>query len=310
MNEQALGIIFGLLAATCQSLSYIFSRLFVIRRHNAVIQLLVMAHVLMGAVSLAALPLLWPAKMPPVSEFGWTLVWVSLFYMLGQLGLFIALKFTDASRTAPLLGLKIAILAGIAVCFLNQHLGVWQWVAVAMSVAAAFVLNYSGTRMPLRAVAAILFACVAYSISDLNIKALVHHFSGLGATHAVLFSVCLSYILCGLVGLALMPIAGKRVAADWKWAAPFAAAWLTAMVFLFACFGHIGVVYGNIIQSTRGLMSIVLGAHIASLGMEHLEKRVAGHIVLKRIAAALLMTGAIALYDPGVIAALSALLPW
>ncbi len=297
MNEEHWGIVFGLLAATCQSLSYVFSRLFVIRRHNAVMQLLVMAHVLMGAVSLAALPFLWPAHLPPVSEFGWTLVWVSLFYLLGQLGLFIALRFTDASRTAPLLGLKIAILAGIATCFLHQHLGAWQWVAVAMSVAAAFMLNYSGTRMPLRAVAAILFACVAYSISDLNIKALVHHFQDLGATHAVLLSVCLSYILCGLVGVVIIPFAGKSHAADWKWAAPFAAAWLTAMVFLFACFGQIGVVYGNIIQSTRGLLSIVLGAHIASLGMEHLEKRVAGHIFLKRIAAAALMTGAIAIYQ-------------
>ncbi len=304
------GIALGLAAAACQSLSYVFSRLFVIRRHNGVMQLLVMAHVLMGLASLVALPFLWSPQLPPPSHWAWTLGAVSLFYMLGQLGLFIALRYTDASRTAPLLGLKIAILAFISMLFLHEHMGVCQWLAVAMSVVAAFMLNYSGAKMPLAAVAAILFACITYSISDLNILLLVRHFKEanpqtciLGrllplspATYSVLISVCMSYILCGLAGIALMPWAGKREGADWKWAAPFAAAWLTAMVFLFACFAGIGVVYGNIVQSTRGLISILLGAHIASLGFEHLEKRIAHTVLLKRIAAAALMTGAIALF--------------
>lgn len=293
------GIALGFVAAALQSVSYVCSRLFVIRRHNAVIHLLVMAHVLMGAVSLAALPFLWSWQLPPLTDYLGPLLAVSIFYLLGQMGLFVALRFTDASRTAPLLGLKIAILAAISVSLLHEHLGLVQWLAVAMSVVAAFVLNYSGTKMPLSAAAAILFACVAYSISDLNIAMLVKKFSATGAPHPVLLSVCLSYIVCGLAALAAMPWAGKRQAADWLWAAPFAAAWLTAMVFLFACFDGIGVVYGNIIQSTRGLISIVLGAHIAGLGFEHLEKRVAGKVLLQRIAAAGLMTAAIALFQLG-----------
>ena len=68
------------------------------------------------------------------------------------------------------------------------------------------------------------------------------------------------------------------------------------MAALYICFGQIGVVFGNILQSTRGFMSVVLGAMLAHLGWHELEQRVDRATLLKRMAAAALMTAAIALY--------------
>ncbi|MBN1670360.1 MAG: hypothetical protein JXR37_04975 [Kiritimatiellae bacterium] len=71
------------------------------------------------------------------------------------------------------------------------------------------------------------------------------------------------------------------------------------MVLLFATFGTIGVVYGNIVQSMRGLISVVLGAAVAALGWRAVEQRVGREVVLRRLAAAALMCGAIALFKLG-----------
>jgi hypothetical protein len=55
-------------------------------------------------------------------------------------------------------------------------------------------------------------------------------------------------------------------------------------------------VFGNIMQSTRGVMSVAIGAALAHLGWHELEQRVDRATLLRRLAAALLMTAAIALY--------------
>jgi hypothetical protein len=86
---------------------------------------------------------------------------------------------------------------------------------------------------------------------------------------------------------------------DLKYALPYSFFWLSGIIFLFACFGTIGAVYGNIIQSTRGLMSILIGAIIGHLGRVAIEPKVSRRILATRVLAALLMTAAIWLYSMG-----------
>ena len=68
------------------------------------------------------------------------------------------------------------------------------------------------------------------------------------------------------------------------------------MAGLYICFGLIGVVFGNIVQSTRGLFSIVIGASLAHAGWHGLETQVDRRTLTRRLLAAALMTAAIALY--------------
>jgi hypothetical protein len=72
------------------------------------------------------------------------------------------------------------------------------------------------------------------------------------------------------------------------------------MVFLYACFALVGVVLGNIVQSTRGLISILIAPVMArSDDFGHLETAHPPHAVARRAAVAVLMTGAVALYVLG-----------
>jgi len=291
-----LGILLGLASALFSSISYVFSRLFVIRRHQGVIRLLVLGHAIMGAASLAAFPFLWSAGTPPLGRYVLPLLGTTGAYLFGQAALFGMLRRIDASRVSPLLGLKILILAAIAVIALRSPLSGGQWLAVALSVGAAMLLGTSGQHLDRRAVAGLLIACLAYCLSDLSIKALVAALADMGPTQSVLYAVSVSYILAGVIAAALLPLAGKGALGDLRYAVPWAGAWLAAMVSLYACFAAIGVVYGNIVQSTRGLMSVVIGARLAYLGMVHLERKTTRGEFLRRLAAAVLMTGAIALF--------------
>lgn len=298
-----IGVVFGLCAAFCQSVSYVFSTLFVRTFHRSALVLLALSHCLMGGFSLVLLPFVRPAQVPPPSVFVVPLVGASTCYLAGQACLFLALRHADASRVSPLLGLKLPILAGITVIILGQSYSVLQWCGLAVCLLAAWLLNEVGGRIPERSIMWVLGACVGYSFSDLNIRALVRCFSEAGLVRASLFSVCLSYTLCGSAGLLLLVFLPRTCRRMWWYALGFGAAWFAAMVFLFACFGCIDVVFGNIVQSTRGVISIGIGAAVAALGWVHVERRVRPSVIFRRALAAILMIVAIALFSLGSAAA-------
>ena len=294
-----LGIMFGLAAAFAQSLSYIFTRVFVIKHHKGVLRLFALGHVVMGVVSLAALPILWRGDIPDLSAFIWPLIGLAGFYMTGQASLFILLRRIDASRIAPLLALKIVVLALISILFLGNDVSLLQWAGVILCVASAFVLNRTGDNLSWRILAGIAVACPAYALADLHIQWLVGSLDGLGRLHAVMLGVCMCYIICGGVGTVMLWWIRPVSLAEFRYALPFAVSWLVAMGFLFACFGTIGAVFGNIPQSTRGLFSIMMGAVLARWGMVHLERKHPRHVVLRQLVAGAMMCLAIALYSMG-----------
>ena len=84
-----------------------------------------------------------------------------------------------------------------------------------------------------------------------------------------------------------------------RWAVPYAAVWFSGMAAFYACFALCGIVLGNIVQNTRGLLSIALGWFVARAGRTDLEERVSRAVLARRVAAALLLLAAVALYALG-----------
>jgi len=296
-----IGIILGLLAAFSSSLSYLCSRMFVGKYRNSSVILLALSHVIMGIFSLVLLPFVWDGSVVHISQYAVALVSCTFFYLAAQICLFIAFKNTDASRVAPLLGLKVFFVAIISLTFFDQTFIPLQWAAVALSVGATIALTQTGGKLSRICLTWILIACLGYGLSDLGINSLIDHFQAqnLSTTHSTVLSVCLCYLLAGLIGLGIMQILPPPTLAMWKHALPFSMVWYMAMFFLFGCFAHVGVVYGVILQSTRGVISIVMGYIIAKAGFVHLETKTSRMVLLRRILAAILMLGAIGLYYKG-----------
>jgi uncharacterized membrane protein len=293
----SIGIVFGFLAALFQSISYLCTRLYIERHKNDIGTLLALSHIIMGIISIPLVFFLLPPNMPQLSSYLPSLLASAGFYLFGQIFLFWALIKSEPSRVSPLLGMKVIILALISFIFLHQHLALVQWIAVVLCSYSVFLLSNSGKKLHRSSLILIVLTCFSYCISDINIKTLVDQFKFLGVFHGAVLSTALCYLLCGFVGLLFLFVRPHHTTRDtWVYSLPFAFSWLIAMIFLFSCFALIGVIFGNILQSTRGVMSIVLGFFIAHIGFEGLETKITRNILVKRILAACLMTAAIALF--------------
>ena len=309
MTDLGLGVVSGLAAAGFSAVSYLISRHYglgqrALGRKGAALRLLAVSHLLMAAVCIPLTWAAWPATSPPVRLFAVPLALSVGLYLLGQSSLFAALKRVEASRIAPLLGLKIVMLAVIVSFVLGHVLDTRQWLAVALSVAAAVMLQAGRGAVPAQAFGFVLLCCLCFAIADIYIIRLIDGLQagamtssvGISRLHAGGLAMTLTYGLCGLLFVPLVVGLRPYTRTDWVAASQYASAWLLSMVGLYCCFGLVGVVFGNILQSTRGVMSVAIGAGLAHLGWHELEQRVDRATLLRRLAAALLMTAAIALY--------------
>jgi len=82
----------------------------------------------------------------------------------------------------------------------------------------------------------------------------------------------------------------------WLTALPFAGAWFIAMNLLFHTFLILGPVFGNILQTTRGIFSVLMGKLIIKIGLKGIEDKMSRYAFLRRLGAAMLMTAAVCLF--------------
>jgi drug/metabolite transporter (DMT)-like permease len=101
------GLFLGLATALLSSCAFLFSRRYAQRYPEGAISLTAGAHITMGIFSLLLLALVWPAHWPAPRTFALPLAGTALFYLAGQMMLFVAFKKADASRISPLLGIKL-----------------------------------------------------------------------------------------------------------------------------------------------------------------------------------------------------------
>lgn len=292
-----LGVLCGVMAACGQSAAYLLSRRFIVERQRSPAQLLAISHTMLGLGGIVTLAATWDAPLLEPTSYIWFAIGAGGFYLLGQAGLFTALRMTDASRVSPLLGLKVVVVALLWGGLMAQPITPMQWVAVALAVAAAFVLNYTGGKLPPGALIAALLACLGFGLSDLHIVQLIAAMGdGPRSFPATMRAVALTYLFCGIVSAALLPWLGSRRRSDWAGALPYASVWYVVVVLLFSGLALAGPVLANIALATRGLWSIALGALIAAVGLEHLERRASLGVLIRRTIAAAMMVAAIALY--------------
>ena len=70
-----------------------------------------------------------------------------------------------------------------------------------------------------------------------------------------------------------------------------------AILSKYSCFGMLGTVFGNVIQASRGLISIAIGMLLLHYGFGKLDAKISGSMWLRRAIAAILMTAGIILYS-------------
>ena len=297
--ESLFGVMIGLFGAALQSCSYVCSGKYVRETGRGMLSLLLPSFVLMSAVSFAALPFIAGVDMPPMRAYASPAMLCMLFCIGGQAGMFFLLKTVDASRVSPLLAVKVPMLALFYFAFFGEKYTPMQWLGVVLVIPAAWLLCKAGRRIPVRALLWLFFCCVFFAASDHCIKLVLAVFKDCGS---VLRSSTLGFLavyaaggIYGAAGMACGIVPTRREFT--RYILPFSVFWYFGIAVLFVCFAEIGIVNGNVVQSTRGLISVVIGWFIARAGFERLEEKVPPTIFVKRVISAILVIFAVLLFN-------------
>ena len=307
VNTLIFGIAAGLTAAFFSSVSYLVSRHHGTRERHASRRLLIFAHVLMGLTCAIAALITYSPTILFSGIWHWT-IWLPCVvstgtYLFGTSAVFRVLTRNDASRLSPLLGLKIIALGLIVSLVFSQTLSFEQWAAVMLCAVAAILLQQGGSGLPVQSLILLWCGCICFAIADLGIVEMINAIQNnlsLSRFSAGCLAMLVTYVFIGLIISPLILYEyGRRpcpTIGDWRAAAEYSAAWLLAMCGLYACIGYVGVILSTILQSTRGIMSVIIGAILSGQGWHQLESQVDRHVFVRRFIAALCMTAAVALY--------------
>ena len=231
--------------------------------------------------------------------YGWLLYLIggAVAYFGGQLSLIQALKKADPSRVSALLGLKVPVLALVSFLAMGSVYHYLQWVAIIMVLASAFFLSRAGGRLAKKDLMWIFLATLGYSISDIGATGLVKAFINEGAVRGPIIAVCFCYLLCGMITVVFILRDQAPSKRDIVQVLPYSITWFSSFLFLFASFASVGFVVGNIAQSSRGIISIILGLIITAVGLTKLEEKISNSVFLKRLMAGLVMLFAIGVFS-------------
>lgn len=288
------GILFGLTTAVLQTASYFFSRTYLQRTGSPVI-LLAASQLVIALISLLAAPFVVPKAaldwkyLPAIMLTSWG-------FLIGHCFFFKALKVIESSRIASLLGLKVVVVPLFLSLVFKEHFGWGQWCALVLAMGAAMLINYRGGNLFVwKGMGYFLCTLPMYAWSDIGIQILIRQLPVESPIHAAAIGAVFSNLL---VGLTLLPVACyKRVSfVQFRNSLPYALCWGTAAVLFFFCFSYLGAAFGNVVQASRGPMSLLAGIILAKLGCSWLEERVPVRIWIFRAVASLMMFSAIVLY--------------
>jgi len=293
------GTLLGLAAASGVSIAYLCSRLFYEKVEKNSFLLLVVSQMQMGGLAVLILPFVWsPFPLTVVTLF--PLFGTIFFGMGGQFIFFLTLQRATPSQVAPLLALKIFILAFASMIFLQKEISSLQWIGIALCFAATFLSNFTGDSISLKGFFGILTTCSGYALGDVFATVLIRELSSVGVKSPVLLGTCLIYSTAGVMGLALgLPQRRKfTTVTPWKFAFYFSILYFLSDMCLFSAFKLVGPIFGNIVQSTRGIISVFLAKLISlrGLALSYLEPEISRSVAVQRVLAASLFTLAIALY--------------
>lgn len=228
-------------------------------------------------------------------EEWWRILVTSLIYFLGQVIVFAGLHYGEVSVLTPVMGVKVLVVAVMAVLFKNETLPAQWWSAALIAVVAAALLGSGAVGDRRRLVAGVLGglgAAVAFSGVDVLFQ------SWGGAIGVWRFTALVMLAMC-VWSLALLP---RIEGSAWKLPRASMAAFLPSLLMNVVQMGLMaysvvklkGAAWANLLYSSRGLWSVLL-VWAAGPAFGNSERDSGGRVMLRRLLGSALLLVAIVL---------------
>lgn len=249
------------------------------------------------ACALAFLPWWLHAGWAPVP---WTLYWQpltgALLFLAAQVCMFLAITRGDVSVAAPVMGVKVILVALLSSVLFAEGVPFKWWIGATLSTLAVGLLNLEGKgqhhRRVGQTVVLTLISAVLYSLSDV----LLQHWGGAWGAGNYMPPL---FFFVGLFSLGLLRFAHGGIFAitrpAWRWVIPgaiFNALTNGGIALTLGIWGNATAV--NIVYSTRGLFSVLV-VWLAGHWFANTERQAGRAVLVSRLIGALLILAAIAL---------------
>lgn len=248
------------------------------------------------AAALLFLPWWFARGFAPV---GWTDYWQpavsALIFLAAQMCMFLAITRGDVSVAAPVLGVKVILVAWFSSLLLTGGVPAKWWIGAALSSAAVGLLNLGGGgrhRRVGQTVVLTLGGAVLFALSDVLIQRWApawgpgNYFPPLFMGVGLYSFVLLRFAHGGLAGIP---------ARAWRWVLPGAllnALTNAGIALTLGIWGNATAV--NIVYSSRGLFSVLLVWFVGHW-FANTERHAGRAVLWSRLTGAIAMIGAIAL---------------
>ncbi len=260
-----LGLLLGFIGAVCQAWNYAVTKEVQQKYELSGIKLLGATHVLMCIVCLIPfIALGYYHYLDPQSLlFTFCIV---LPYLCGQYFVNKAIGLSDSSIVAPLLAIKIPILAFISVFFLDKGFNSQQSIAIILILSIGWYFSSLSGRIGFNSMICVVLGCFCYCLSDLSMAVLLMpYLKEIGVSFwldQVFMGSIMEYVICGIPAMPMLLLSkAHRFHVSFKdaWATRLIVfTWLANTLGIVSCFNLAGVVEGNIIQSLRGVIGVLI----------------------------------------------------
>ena len=262
MTLEHLGILLGFFGAACQAANYAFTKDCQQKFSLNGIRLLLAVHAFMGIMMLV--PFIIFRHYQYLNPETLKLIVILICpYLLGQYFSNRAIALSDSSIVSPLLTIKIPIMALIAFIVLGENYNPHQLIAIAVIMGLGFYFSSLSGKLRLGPFVCVAGCCICYCISDLMMvvfmRHLEEHFGVTSRTEQILAGLTYEYVFCFLPALPLLAFRRINIHPHEIWQSKWVGtAWILSMVGIIGCFNLAGVVEGNIVQSLRSVIGVLI----------------------------------------------------
>jgi hypothetical protein len=194
------------------------------------------------------------------------------------------------------MGLKILVVAMLTIVLLRESFTPVQYSAMLVAAVAGVLIDWSSGKLELGGMGYMAVTMVGYAFSDLGIQLVVKEIDSADPITGGLSGFIINYFVTGVVALfCLKPL--KITPRMIVGALPQGVCWIISMLGLYVCFGLVGAAFGNVLQASRGIISLLLGVMLSTFVIQHSdEQKQSAKVWIRKGIAALLMFGAIVMY--------------
>jgi hypothetical protein len=290
-----IAIVAGFIAVVCQSVFYLAVRRAQVHLLIPGLTVNMQMHWQIGFVAWPVALMFWPEHLSWQGHL--YLLGASAMYWVAQICLFTALKQVSSSQVAPLLALKLIVVGLGSTLFLNAELSDTQWQAVFLATLSAVFLSIGAQRPPLSATLLTLGTVTMFSLSDISLGAMINELDVPDIFNKTVFVLSYAYGINSLFTLPTRPWRLDQHAV--KACVPLSLLCILTMIFLFTSFVVGGIVVGNLMLATRGLVTIVVIFALKSYLEAGVEPVVSPAVWMRRIVAATGMLISVSWYISG-----------